>query len=305
MKIDPIKFNKDHLRIIVTDSGLGGLSVQAKLDKELRIRKIAHKVELIYFNSFAGDGFGYNEVSDFKEKIKIFDSALLSIAKLKPDIILIACNTLSAIYPFTKAGIENKIPSIGIIDIGVDQILQSINNSANSTILLLGTETTINSSLYQNQLISKGINANKIIPQGCKYLEDEIQIDPQSEKLKLPIEQYLTKAFNNIYLEKTEEIILVLACTHYGYSKDIFRSVIKKKFKNKLKIINPNDGMVEAVANLKSINTDEINITNKVVSRVKLKENQIEILGKLLYKDSKELTRALEKYEYDQNLFSF
>ena len=29
-------FNKDRLKIVITDSGLGGLSVHAKLDQELR-----------------------------------------------------------------------------------------------------------------------------------------------------------------------------------------------------------------------------------------------------------------------------
>lgn len=304
MITDMPKINKDHLRIIVTDSGLGGLSVQAKLNKELTTRKIARKVELIYFNSFAGDGLGYNEVSDFKEKLKIFNSALSRMAKFKPDIILVACNTLSAIYPFTKAADENKIPTIGIIDIGVDQILRSIKNSVNSSIILLGTETTVNSQVYQNKLIQNGIKANKIIAQGCKYLEDEIQIDSKSEKVKLLIEKYLTIAFNNIQLEKEEEIILVLGCTHYGYSTDIFNTVMKNKFKNNIKIINPNDGMVESVANLKSTKTDEITIINKVFSRVKLKEYQIEKLGQLLNKDSEDLTKALKDYEYKPNLFN-
>ena len=112
---------------------------------------------------------------------------------------------------------------------GVNQILRSIKNSVNSTIILLGTETTINSQVYQNQLIQNGINANKIIAQGCKYLEDEIQIDSKSEKVKLLIEKYLTIALNSIQLEKEEEIILVLGCTHYGYSEKYFRNVMKNK----------------------------------------------------------------------------
>jgi glutamate racemase len=297
---------KDHLRIVVTDSGLGGLSVQAKLDKKLRNEINPQNVELIYFNSFAGDGLGYNEVSSFDEKIKIFESALSSISNFEPDIILIACNTLSAIYPYTKFAKTNEISVFGIIDLGVELIIESTDNSKESKILLIGTETTINSHQYQNQLISKGVDTRKIFSQGFRYLEDEIQIDYKSEKVESIITKNFNSALQNMSLKSNEELILVLCCTHYGYSENLFRDVVAKKIVNNLIILNPNDKMVEVAADLvPTTNSKLSSVRNEVFSRVKLKEYQIEKLGKLLQKDSIDLARALKNYTYDKNLFTF
>jgi hypothetical protein len=47
MNTDLKNINKDHLKIIVTDSGLGGLSVQALLNKELENSQFRN-IEIIF-----------------------------------------------------------------------------------------------------------------------------------------------------------------------------------------------------------------------------------------------------------------
>ncbi len=295
---------KDHLKIIITDSGLGGLSVQAKLDRELRERKNDKKIELIYFNSFAGDGFGYNEVSDFSEKIGIFNSALTGMLSYNPDLILIACNTLSALYPQTELSKSSSIPVFGIIDLGVELILESIKNSERSKILLLGTETTIKSNQYQANLVSKGISSNRIITQVCKYLEDEIQIDPSGEKVYGLINKYIDEASLKLNLVDTEELFAVLCCTHYGYSKNVFLDVLNKKFGKNFTILNPNEKMAKLLSSVENKSGIENIVVNRVLTRIKLKEYQINKLSKLLGKDSESVAIALNRYEHIPELFS-
>ena len=98
------------IRIVVTDSGLGGISVLGELESKLKTARIFNNVELIFFNALYSKDLGYNEIESNREKANIFNNALFSMQdNYHPDIILIACNTLSVIYPITQFSNESKI----------------------------------------------------------------------------------------------------------------------------------------------------------------------------------------------------
>lgn len=297
--------SNNKLKIIITDSGFGGLSVHAKLDRTLKKLKNIGDIELVFFNSYAGIGYGYNELNDIEEKLKVFNSALTGITKLKPDIILIACNTLSILYPKTIYSKESKIPVLGIVNSGVEQVLESVNISDNYFIIIFGTETTINSKIYQNMIVEQGFSNEKIIAQVCKNLESEIQINPSSEKVKDLITKYVNKVAERIQDKRFEKIVLVLACTHYGFSEKIFKEKLKNKFNQDIIILNPNEKIVNKTLNFitseKRIGTK---ITNKVYSKNEYSEEQIRSLADLIEKDSPSLREALLKINYSANLFS-
>ncbi len=297
--------SNNKLKIIITDSGFGGLSVHAKLDRTLKKLKNIGDIELVFFNSYAGIGYGYNELNDIEEKLKVFNSALTGITKLKPDIILIACNTLSILYPKTIYSKESKIPVLGIVNSGVEQVLESVNISDNYLIIIFGTETTINSKIYQNMILEQGFSNEKIIAQGCKNLESEIQINPSGEKVKELITKYVNKVAERIQDKRFEKIVLVLACTHYGFSEKIFKEKLKNKFNQDIIILNPNEKIVNKTLNFitseKRIGTK---ITNKVYSKNEYSEEQIRSLADLIEKDSPSLREALLKINYSANLFS-
>lgn len=296
--------SNNKLKIIITDSGFGGLSVHAKLDRTLKKLKNIGDIELVFFNSYAGIGYGYNELNDIEEKLKVFNSALTGITKLKPDIILIACNTLSILYPKTIYSKESKIPVLGIVNSGVEQVLESVNISDNYFIIIFGTETTINSKIYQNMIVEQGFSNEKIIAQGCKNLESEIQINPSGEKVKELITKYVNKVAERIQDKRFEKIVLVLACTHYGFSEKIFKEKLKNKFNQDIIILNPNEKIVNKTLNFitseKRIGTK---ITNKVYSKNEYSEEQIRSLADLIEKDSPSLREALLKINYSANLF--
>lgn len=297
--------SNNKLKIIITDSGFGGLSVHAKLDRTLKKLKNIGDIELVFFNSYAGIGYGYNELNDIEEKLKVFNSALTGITKLRPDIILIACNTLSILYPKTIYSKESKIPVLGIVNSGVEQVLESVNISDNYFIIIFGTETTINSKIYQNMIVEQGFSNEKIIAQGCKNLESEIQINPSGEKVKELITKYVNKVAERIQDKRFEKIVLVLACTHYGFSEKIFKEKLKNKFNQDIIILNPNEKIVNKTLNFitseKRIGTK---ITNKVYSKNEYSEEQIRSLADLIEKDSPSLREALLKINYSANLFS-
>lgn len=296
--------NKDHLKIIVTDSGLGGLSVQALLDKELRKRKIKPNVDLIFYNSLASHDYGYNSMPEKKEKIRVFDSALNGMLQFQPDLILIACNTLSVLYPETNFSKNYDNPVFGIIDSGVELIIYSINKNADNTILLFGTETTISSNAHHKKLIANGIKEKNIFVQSCKYLESEIQINPLSKKVESLLIKYITEISKKI-TDYTNSYA-VLCCTHYGYSEKLFQKNLNEILNTDVITLNPNNYMVKKIASEFTNNEkSEAKIDNMIYSKVDISKNEINILSRLLDADSQSTAQALRNYKYLPTLFGY
>jgi len=292
---------KENLKVVITDSGLGGLSVHALLDKHLRSYQNTPNIELIFFNSLADHSLGYNVMKTEAQKLQLFNIALKSMLNLNPDIILIACNTLSALYGKTKVSRSIKIPVISIIDLGIDMVQESIANNLNEKIIIFGTETTIKSNQHKQQIIRKGVSEDKIITQACENLESEIQINPSSKKVDELIDMNVTEALANVG-NSSESITAVLACTHYGYSYSIFKEKLANKFNGQIKILNPNEKM-GSIVKLDNLNKKSNSNTNKVISRVDITKSEMININLLLEKDSPNVAKALENYTFDPNLF--
>ena len=85
---------KDTLSLVITDSGLGGLSICADIVKGLQSRRSYRSVSLTYFNAWPEQDRGYNLLPGMAERIRVFDRALAAMLRFGPDRILIACNTM-------------------------------------------------------------------------------------------------------------------------------------------------------------------------------------------------------------------
>ena len=86
---------KESLRIIITDSGIGGLAVMDDIAAKLEKSKIYREVDLIFVNALFDAGSGYNALKSRDEKLMRFNKALEGMNKqFSPDLIFVACNTL-------------------------------------------------------------------------------------------------------------------------------------------------------------------------------------------------------------------
>ncbi|MBD3288097.1 hypothetical protein GF337_04780, partial [candidate division KSB1 bacterium] len=143
-------FEQEEVTIVVTDSGLGGISITADVAERLKRSRIFRSARIIFFNSSFDNKSGYNVISDHQEKIRIFNNALNSMAsRYQPDLILIGCNTLSVLYPETPFSTATTIPVTGIVETGVEQILLNWQKTNNADIFLFGTQTTISGSSHK------------------------------------------------------------------------------------------------------------------------------------------------------------
>lgn len=291
------------IRIVVTDSGLGGISVLADMEKELSETHIFSNVELIFFNALYSKSLGYNEMKNNDEKVKVFNNALYAIEEnYKPDIILIACNTLSVVYPTTQFAKQSRTKVEGIVEAGVDLFFENLKREQNSSIILFGTPTTINSGLHKSLLIKKGIEEKRIVNQSCPILESEIQDDPESGKVFRLIQQFINEASEKI-VYGNEKVYAGFCCTHYGYSSDIFENVMIDKFGDNVEILNPNSKMVESLVKKNTESYDGSSMTVKVVSQVEIYEHEKKALSKILKNDAPLTVAAIEEYELRPNLF--
>lgn len=298
--------DKKKITILITDSGLGGMSVCAGIEKKLRETKSFEKVNLVYFNSHAAKGKGYNSMPNMEMKAEVFNEALISMERnFAPDIILIACNTLSVVYPYTEFSKTTLTPVLGIVDFGVSMILEELKNNESGQVFILGTPTTIKSESHKKILIKHGVRENNIIAQACPDLESEIQENPKSEAVRKLIEQYLKEA-----IEKSNDsfvpILASLCCTHYEFSREIFESEFKEISPRKAVILNPNELMINSVIISENINKyPETEIKVWVVSRVSFSDSEIESIGSLIESFAPLSAEALRNYQHDPSLFDF
>ena len=50
------------MKIVITDSGLGGLSVLGELERRIKENPIFENAELIFFNALFSPDYGYNSM---------------------------------------------------------------------------------------------------------------------------------------------------------------------------------------------------------------------------------------------------
>src|SRR5436305_7989338 len=99
------------MHILITDSGVGGLSVVAYAEQFVRTRGFTEPVRLTFANAAPANDYGYNSMPSREAKVETFDRFLRNVsARFSPDLIYVACNTLSVFLP------EVTVPAKGIIE---------------------------------------------------------------------------------------------------------------------------------------------------------------------------------------------
>lgn len=293
--------------VVVTDSGLGGISVLADLEKQITEKNVFGSAKLIFFNAHAAEGSGYNSMKTTDEKVDVFDNALRSmLEKFNPDIILIACNTLSVIADKTRTYRKTDIPILGIVEFGTEMIFKSLSENDDSVVIVYGTPTTIESDAYRSSLISRGIDGNRIINQPCFLLETEIQKNAAGEQTEQMIDKFTSQAFEKFLLtgKKNTKCFGAFCCTHYGYSEKFFMNSLGKRFKESL-TLNPNKLMSDYIISLGKSKNIKTNISVEVYSRVQIHEEEIDSIGKIIENTAPLTRRALSAYNFDPDLFEF
>ena len=297
------------MKIVITDSGLGGLSVAATLFENLKAGKSPGAAELLYVNALPETGRGYNTMSDTGQKVRMFDNVLHGIARrFNPDLIAIACNTLSVIVNKTDYYRKHSQQIIGIVETGINSFMNDTGQDKNGHIIIFGTETTIETGVHRTLLVRNGIPETMIISQICPGLASAIEKDYKSDETRQLVEKFVKSALQELGT-KNYNIYIYLACTHYGYIKHEFEKSFRRAGIMQFVIFDPNSSMANFLS-------DKINSTTEckpkkaepveiqIYSRCTILPEEIASISTLIKADSPDAARALQNYIIESDLFS-
>lgn len=297
---------KENVRIVVTDSGLGGLSVAADLYERLNLFRVFKQAEVIFFNAQPHLDSGYNLMETTEQKVAVFENAMNAIVnEFRPDAIFIACNTLSVIYEQTQISNHISIPVISIVETGVDLIMQKMQHHPHSRIVLFATETTVGQGRHKALLLKKGISADKVHEQPCPDLAGNIERGVDRPETVKMVKTYVRESVKQ--LPSSDEIIFVsYNCTHYGYADKIFRRAFAEEKTAVAGFLNPNllmaDFMFETPYQKRY---RESEVTVHVVSQAELIPDKLNSLFSLIEPHSPDTARALLEYDFVPDFFEW
>ncbi len=212
----------NHSPIGIFDSGIGGLTVVKAIQAALPFERI------IYFGDTARVPYGPKSQVTIR-KYASDDTAMLM--RYQPKIIIVACNTVSALALDVVEKSCGNVPVTGVLKAGARLAAEGTRNNR---IGVIGTQATVSSNAY-------GLAINQLNP--------DIEVISQACPLFVPlaeegfIDHPATKLIAAQYLKEiTKEGIdtLVLGCTHYP----ILRKVIEETVGPEIRIIDS----AEAVA---------------------------------------------------------
>lgn len=296
--------NKD-ATILVTDSGLGGLSIAADLAHRLPQSGVFRKARIVFFSALFKEKSGYNSLKNEADKVRIFDIVLKAMEKkYNPDLLLIGCNTLSVVYNQTSFAEKPNFPVVGIVEKGVDMIAQQFDKTPDAIALLFATRTTIGSNAHKNKLVERGFSAEQIIGQACHKLAGAINRGYDSEETVGLVWGFVDEALSKLP-KPAPSIFVSLNCTDYGYSIDQFKDVFAEKGYPEVPFIDPNPHMVDFMFESRYLNRfPKTQVEIEVISKTVFTEEMIHSVGALLKKISLETAEALKNYHYVPDLFN-
>lgn len=195
----------DSRAIGVFDSGVGGLTVVKNIMKQLPNENI------VYFGDIARIPYGTKS----KETIQKFAAQTAKfLVQYDVKVIIIACNTISALAKDIVRNIAKDIPVIDVISVAV----KSVKNLKN--IGVLATPATINSNAY-TQNIQLQNPTSEIYPQACGLFVSMIEEGFVSgEIVRIIAKEYLAN-FNGQKLD-----CMILGCTHYPIIKETLADIL-------------------------------------------------------------------------------
>ena len=196
----------------VFDSGIGGLTVVKELFTRLPDERI------VYFGDTARVPYGSKSVETVRRYAKEDTELLLSHT---PKLIVVACNTVSAVALDVVKSLAGDIPVIGMIEPACKEALRI---SSSGRIGIIGTEATISSKAYETELqteakrIGRNIETFAIacplfVPLAEEGWEDKIVAE-------LVAREYLQS------LHEANIDTLILGCTHYPVLSRVIQTVM-------------------------------------------------------------------------------
>lgn len=291
---------KRDLTVVVTDSGIGGISIAAELYRGLKDQAPYKQARVIYFNALFDEHSGYNSLKGTPRKAAIFDMALHRMLHYGPDMILLASHTLSVLYPYTPFSRSAILPVVELVKLSVNQILSRIQTDPAAAVIIFATPVTVNDGIYR-KMLGEHIADSRIIEQACERLEYAIG-DGDRDTIYRLIQRYVRQAIQQLPADTTT-VYASLNCTHFGYYQAEFLKAFQQEGIDHIDILNPNTAMVEAIISGDCPPAEHCDVSIEFVSKVKFHPQGMQSLMPYLAAISEDVVTAFQNYQYDPTLF--
>jgi glutamate racemase len=289
------------MHVLITDSGVGGLSVVAYAERFVRTHGFAEPVRLTFANAAPANDYGYNSMATRAEKLATFDRFLRNVhARFAPDAIYVACNTLSVLLPDTPFFGAAPLPVNGIVGTGAALLLGALAADPRSTAIVFATQTTIDAGTYPRLLEERGIDPSRIVAQACPGLADTISEDREGTKTRAEIGRWVDAAIAKMPHRDTP-VVASLNCTHYGYRRELFAAAFADAGVAAT-VVNPNERAVDDLFPNAAPGPHRDAVVS-FVTRYPIPEATIEALTFFLADVSPQTVAAMEHFDHQPDLF--
>jgi glutamate racemase len=198
-------------RVLIFDSGVGGLSVLKEL------QAVGSKLEITYLADTGYYPYGTKSDAALIERVpRLIASAA---KKYEPDVVVIACNTASTI------ALEEIRSVLACPVVGTVPAIKPASGMSNSKVIgLLGTPGTI-ARAYTDDLIGKFAGDCHVIRYGSADLVDLAERELRGEDVSLA---EVWSAIEGLFAQDRggEIDTVVLACTHYPLMREKLRAAL-------------------------------------------------------------------------------
>jgi glutamate racemase len=289
------------MHILITDSGVGGLSVVAYAERFVRTHGFREAVRLTFANAAPANDYGYNSMATREEKLATFDRFLRNVTeRFAPDSIYVACNTLSVLLPDTPFFASAPIPVAGIVGTASALLLRELDADASRVAMIFATQTTLHAGAYPRILAEHGIAESRIVAQACPGLADTISEDREGSKSRAEIGEWVRTAIAKMP-DPSAPVVAALACTHYGYRKELFADAFAEAGV-RAQVINPNERAVDDLfpAGASGAHRD---VDVRFVTRYAIPDATVEALTFFLEPISPPTVAAMQRFEHVPDLF--
>ena len=278
-------------RIIICDSGLGGLNIAAGF---CRRDNAGEPCELLYFNAYPEAGTGFNKLPSPRAQEELLQEVLESMKKYSPDMCLIACNTLSIVYERLAKRYIPAFPVHGIIDCAVNGMHRALLENKDSALLVLGTGTTVSSGVYTQRLTERNIAPERLAALACPGLATALESDPQAPEIAGTIGRYAAEAAGLLPMD-LPVLHLALCCTHFEFAGELWQQQFQKYFSGRINIVNPNT----------LLTADASAVSCRYLARIGFFPGALRAMTGFFAGRAPMLAKALDCAQIDEKLFTF
>ncbi|PIR82427.1 hypothetical protein COU20_02465 [Candidatus Kaiserbacteria bacterium CG10_big_fil_rev_8_21_14_0_10_59_10] len=203
------------------DSGSGGLTVLAE------IRRRAPRADIVYFGDVANAPYGSRPSSELVELTRASIEYLRDMGATE---LVSACNSVA---PSVLAGAAE---SARIIEM-TRPIARALRQHAGARALLLATEATVRSRIYEEAL-------------GVTVLLDQLPVPELAGAIEFGAdESAVRRIVQEAFREKAGRAydLLILGCTHYPLARHIIEEEARAAFGGAVRTVDPAEAVAEEV----------------------------------------------------------